>query len=49
MYVASVPFEDGKDDIAGPISLGIIMTFISIVIATATAMFERIFQNAQIK
>jgi hypothetical protein len=36
----------GKDDMAGPISLGIITAFISIVIATAAAVFEKLLQSA---
>lgn len=36
----------GKDDIAGGVSLGIIATFASVVVATAAAMFEKILQNA---
>jgi hypothetical protein len=34
------------DDPAGPTALGIILTFASIVIATAAAIFERLLQNA---
>lgn len=34
------------DDPAGPTMLGFIAIFISIVIATATAIFERLLQNA---
>jgi hypothetical protein len=36
----------GNDDAAGVFSLGILITFGSIVIAAAAAMFERILQNA---
>ena len=36
----------GKDDIAGAVSMGIVATFASIVIAAAAAVFERILQNA---
>ena len=36
----------GSDDAAGGVFMGILITFGSIVIATATAMFERILQNA---
>ena len=36
----------GNDDVAGGVFMGILFTFISIVIATAAAMFERILQNA---
>ena len=35
-----------SDDRAGGVFMGILITFGSIVIATATAMFERILQNA---
>ena len=38
--------QGGKDDIAGPTALGIVTTFVSIVIATAAAVFERTLQNA---
>lgn len=36
----------GSDDPAGGIFMGILITFGSVVIATAAAMFERILQNA---
>jgi hypothetical protein len=36
----------GKDDIAGGVFIGILITFGSIVIATAAAVFEQILQNA---
>ena len=36
----------GSDDAAGGVFMGILITFGSIVIATAAAMFERILQNA---
>lgn len=36
----------GNDDAAGGIFMGVLITFGSIVIATAAAMFERILQNA---
>jgi hypothetical protein len=36
----------GQDDIAGPISLGIMTTFASVVIATAAAVFEKTLQSA---
>jgi hypothetical protein len=35
-----------SDDPAGPTALGIFTTFVSIVIATAAAIFERLLQNA---
>ena len=34
------------EDAAGAVALGIITTFVSVVIGTATAMFERVLQNA---
>src|SRR3954468_23235295 len=36
----------GKDDIAGGVAMGLVMIFVSVVIATAAAMFERLLQNA---
>jgi hypothetical protein len=36
----------GNDDAAGAVFIGILITFGSIVIATAAAMFERLLQNA---
>ena len=36
----------GSDDAAGGVFMGVLITFGSIVIATAAAMFERILQNA---
>jgi hypothetical protein len=36
----------GSDDPAGGVFMGVLITFGSIVIATAAAMFERILQNA---
>jgi hypothetical protein len=36
----------GKDDIAGGVAIGLFMMFISVVIATAAAVFERLLQNA---
>jgi len=36
----------GSDDAAGGVFIGVLITFGSIVIATAAAMFERILQNA---
>jgi hypothetical protein len=35
-----------KDDIAGGMAMGFAMIFISVVIATAAAVFERLLQNA---
>ena len=39
-------FHDKNDDPAGAIAMGIVATFISIVIATAAAVFEKILQKA---
>jgi hypothetical protein len=36
----------GTDDIAGGVAMGLIMIFVSVVIATAAAVFERLLQNA---
>jgi len=36
----------GKDDIAGGVAMGVFMIFVSAVIATAAAVFERLLQNA---
>lgn len=36
----------GNDDPAGAIAIGIILTFASIVVATAAAVFQRLLQNA---
>ena len=36
----------GKDDIAGGVAMGILISFISIVVATAAAVFERTTQSA---
>jgi hypothetical protein len=36
----------GKDDIAGGVAMGLLMIFVSIVIATAAAVFEQILQHA---
>ncbi len=36
----------GKDDIAGGVAMGVVMIFVSVVIATAAAVFERLLQNA---
>ena len=36
----------GKDDIAGGVMMGLLMIFVSVVIATAASVFERIVQNA---
>ena len=36
----------GKDDIAGGVAMGVVLIFVSTVIATAAAVFERLLQNA---
>jgi hypothetical protein len=36
----------GKDDIAGGVAIGLVMSFVSAVIATAAAVFERLLRNA---
>jgi hypothetical protein len=36
----------GKDDIAGGVAIGVVLMFVSVVIATAAAVFERLLQNA---
>jgi hypothetical protein len=36
----------GKDDIAGGVAMGLFMIFVSVVIATAAAVFERLLQSA---
>lgn len=36
----------GKDDIAGGVAMGLVMIFVSAVIATAAAVFERLLQSA---
>lgn len=38
--------QRGKDDIAGGVAMGLLMIFISVVIATAAAVFERTLQSA---
>jgi hypothetical protein len=35
-----------EEDIAGGVMMGLVMIFISVVVATAAAMFERVLQNA---
>ena len=39
-------FVRGKDDIAGGVAMGLVLMFISTVMATAAAIFERILQRA---
>ena len=41
-----IMLNHGSDDAAGGVFVGVLITFGSIVIATAAAMFERILQNA---
>jgi len=41
-----IMFNHGSDDPAGGVFMGVLITFGSIVIATAAAMFERVLQNA---
>ena len=41
-----IVLNHGSDDAAGGVFMGVLITFGSIVIATAAAMFERILQNA---
>lgn len=36
----------GKDDIAGGVAMGVLITFISIIIATVATIFQRLAQNA---
>jgi hypothetical protein len=36
----------GKDDIAGGVMIGLFLSFVSVVIATSAAIFERLLQNA---
>ena len=35
-----------KDDIAGGVAIGVVLTFVSVVIGTAAAVFERLLQSA---
>lgn len=39
-------FVRGTDDVAGGVMMGVFLIFVSAVIATAAAVFERILQNA---
>ena len=41
-----IMLNHGNDDAAGGVFMGVLITFGSIVVATAAAMFERILQNA---
>ena len=38
--------QRSKDDIAGGVAIGLFMIFVSVVIATAAAVFERLLQSA---
>ncbi len=38
--------QRGKEDIAGGVAVGLVMIFLSVVIATAAAVFERTLQSA---
>lgn len=38
--------QRGKDDIAGGVAIGLFMIFVSAIIATAAAVFERLLQSA---
>ncbi|EKE28097.1 MAG: hypothetical protein ACD_3C00100G0002 [uncultured bacterium (gcode 4)] len=38
--------QRGKDDIAGGVAMGLLMIFVSVVIATSAAVFEKKLQNA---
>jgi hypothetical protein len=39
-------FVRGTDDVAGGVAMGVFIIFVSAVIATAAAVFERVLQNA---
>ena len=39
-------FIRGKDDIAGGVMMGVFIIFVSLIIATAAVVFERILQNS---
>ena len=39
-------FQRGKEDIAGGVMIGLVMMFVSIVVATAAAVFESLLQSA---
>lgn len=38
--------QSGKEDIAGGVVIGLVMIFISVVVATAAAVFEKLLQSA---
>ena len=39
-------FVRDKDDIAGGVAIGLVMSFVSLVVATTAAIFEKLLQNA---
>lgn len=39
-------FQRGKEDIAGGVMIGLVMMFVSVVVATAAAVFESLLQSA---
>jgi hypothetical protein len=39
-------FERGKDDIAGGVAMGLLIIFLSLIVATAAVVFERILRKA---
>jgi len=41
-----IMLNHGDDDAAGAVAMGLVITFVSVVIATAAAVFERLLQNA---
>lgn len=44
--IVYIRFASGGDDPAGAIAVGICVTFVAIIIATATAVFQELLQNA---
>lgn len=46
MAMLYIIMSHGDDDAAGAIAMGIVTTFISIVVATVAVIFEKILQNA---
>lgn len=38
--------QRGKEDIAGGVAMGIVMIFVSVVVATTAAVFQKLLQNA---
>lgn len=39
-------FVRGQDDIAGGVMIGLVLSFLSVVVATSAAIFEKLLQNA---